>query len=193
MTVAPISGAGREPRLEMDAEEVVHLLGILEADGIDVWLDGGWGVDAALETQSRPHDDLDLIVELHAVGALEALLARRGYRRVRGAPSMSFELTDDDGRQVDVHPVVLGEAGDGIYRMESGEDWVYPASGFAGLGYVAGRRVRCLTPEVQMLCHTGYEPHQASYEDVMALSRRFGIPVPKEYSLAPKSYLPRTG
>ncbi|MBA2643234.1 MAG: aminoglycoside nucleotidyltransferase [Actinobacteria bacterium] len=176
----------------MSAEEVVHLLDILEAVGIDVWLDGGWGVDAVLETQSRPHDDLDLVVELGAVGALEALLARRGYRRVRGAAPMSFELTDDEGRQVDVHPVVFNESGDGIYRMESGEDWVYPAAGFAGLGYLAGRRVRCLTPEVQMLCHTGYEPHQASYDDVMALSRRFGIPVPKEYSLPPESYRPRT-
>ena len=188
-----ISGPGRAPRLEMSAEEVVRLLDILEAVGIEVWLDGGWGVDAVLETQSRRHDDLDLIVELGSVEAVEALLARRGYRRVRGAPPMSFELTDDEGRQMDVHPVVLDEAGDGSYRMESGEDWVYPASGFAGLGYVAGRRVRCLTPEVQMLCHTGYEPHhQASYEDVMALSRRFGIPVPKEYSLPPESYLPRT-
>ena len=192
MTSPRISGPGRVPRLEMNAEEVVRLLDILEAVGIDVWLDGGWGVDAVLETQSRPHDDLDLVVGLGEVGALEALLAGRGYRRVRGAAPMSFELAEDEGRQVDVHPVVFNESGDGIYLMESGEDWVYPASGFAGLGYVAGRRVRCLTPEVQMRCHTGYEPHQASYEDVTALSRRFGIPVPKEYSLSPESYVPRT-
>ncbi|CAN5228075.1 aminoglycoside nucleotidyltransferase [soil metagenome] len=192
MTSPQIFGPGRVPRLEMSAEEVVHLLDLLEAVGIDVWLDGGWGVDAVLETKSRPHDDLALVVELGAVGALEEPLAGRGYRRVRGAAPMSFELADDEGRQVDVHPVVFNDSGDGIYRTESGEDWVYPVAGFAGLGYVAGRRVRCLTPEVQMLCHTGYEPHQASYDDVMTLSRRFGIPVPKEYSLPPESYLART-
>ena len=76
--------------------------------------------------------------------------------------------------------------------MEDGEDWVYPAAGFGGVGYVSGRRVRCLTPEVQMLCHTGYEPHRASYEDVAALNRRFGIPVPEEYRRPPESFLPRT-
>jgi lincosamide nucleotidyltransferase A/C/D/E len=44
-----------------------------------------------------------------------------------------------------------------VYKMRSGEDWIYPASGFAGKGEIHGQQVHCLTPEVQMLCHTGYE------------------------------------
>lgn len=152
MTSRQVSGPGRVPSLEMSPEEVVHIIDDLEGRGIDVWLDGGWGVDAALGAQTRSHDDLDLIVHLHAAEELEETLARRGYRRVRGAPPTSFELTDRQGRQVDVHPIALDGSGDGVYRMESGEDWVYPASGFAGTGLVSGRRVRCLTPEVQMLC-----------------------------------------
>lgn len=175
----------------MSPEEVVHIIDDLEGRGIDVWLDGGWGVDAALGAQTRSHDDLDLIVHLHAAEELEETLARRGYRRVRGAPPTSFELTDRQGRQVDVHPIALDGSGDGVYRMANGEDWIYPASGFAGTGLVSGCRVRCLTPRIQMLCHTGYEPHHASYEDVMALSRRFGVPVPAEYSGPPESYPPR--
>ena len=100
-------------------------------------------------------------------------------------------MTDDDGRQVDVHPVVYSDSGDGIYRMDTGRDWIYPAAGFEGAGDVLGRRVRCLTPGVQMLCHADYEPHRTSFDDVWALSQRFGIPVPEEYRGSPDSYAPR--
>lgn len=177
----------------MSAEDVVDLVGCLEGIGIDVWLDGGWGVDAVLATQTRPHADLDLIVELRAVEHLQEALAQRGYLLVRGVAPMSFEMTDHEGRQVDVHPIVFTESGDGIYRMDNGEDWIYPASGFEGAGYVLGRRVRCLTPEIQMLCHTGYKPHRTSFDDVTALSRRFGLPVPDEYGRSPETYPRRTG
>jgi len=176
-----IAGPGRVPRVEMTAEDVVDLVSCLEARGIDVWLDGGWAVDAVLERQTRPHDDLDLIVELRDVGKLQEILGRRGYVLVGGGAPKSFEMTDDEGRQVDVHPVVFSEPGDGVYRMDNGQDWIYPAAGFCGAGYVSERRVRCLAPEVQMLCHSGYEPHRTSFDDVWALNRRFDIPVPEEY------------
>jgi lincosamide nucleotidyltransferase A/C/D/E len=191
--MGPIAGPGREPRLEMSAGEAVELLTHLGANGVDVWLDGGWAVDAALGMQTREHDDLDLIVELQHVERLETALRDRGYAVVRGAPPTSFELTDCRGRQVDVHPVVFVESGDGVYRLENGENWIYPASGFAGVGCVLGRRVRCLTPEVQMLCHTGYEPHRTSFDDATALGRRFGIPVPEAYRLSAECYPRRAG
>ena len=175
----------------MTGESLVDLIETLEQAGIDVWLDGGWAVDAVLETQTRCHDDLDLIVELHAVDKLQTILGQRGYLLAHGGAPLSFEMIDAYGRQVDVHPMRLSESGDGIYRMENGEDWTYPAAGFEGSGVVLGRRVRCLTPEVQMLCHGGYEPHRTSFEDVWALSRRFGIPVPAEYRRPAESYLSR--
>ena len=130
-------------------------------------------MDAALGAQTRPHDDLDLIVELRAVGRLQGALEERGYTVARGGPPKSFELTDREGRQVDVHPVAFDDSGDGVYRLEDGEDWVYPAAGFEGTGSILGRRVRCLTPEVQLLCHSGYEPHRTSFDDVHALCERF--------------------
>jgi len=90
-----------------------------------------------------------------------------------------------------VHPVVFDELGNGLYRMEDGEDWTYPASGFSGIGHVRGRQARCLTPEVQLLCHTGYEPHVSSYDDVWALARTFDLQVPEEYRRPRGSYPPR--
>lgn len=37
----------------MTASRVVDLVDVLEAAGIDGWLDGGWAVDAALGEQTR--------------------------------------------------------------------------------------------------------------------------------------------
>jgi lincosamide nucleotidyltransferase A/C/D/E len=162
----------------MAAADVVELVGLLEHAGVRVWLDGGWGVDALLGGQTRPHDDLDLVAALEDVDALQELLGRRGYVVAGGGAPMSFELVDPEGRQVDVHPVAFTDSGDGVYRMRNDEDWIYPAAGFEGVGSVVGRRVRCLTLEVQALCHEGYDLPPKHLADLAALSRRFGLSRP---------------
>jgi lincosamide nucleotidyltransferase A/C/D/E len=43
---------------EMTSEDVVELLQRLEQHDVVVWLDGGWGVDALLGEQTRPHGDV---------------------------------------------------------------------------------------------------------------------------------------
>jgi lincosamide nucleotidyltransferase A/C/D/E len=163
--------------MDMTADAVVALLDALEDRGVAVWLDGGWGVDALLGEQTRPHDDLDVIIPLHDVPTLQATLRQLGYSLIRGVPPMSFEMTDRDGRQVDVHPVVFDETGDGVYQMED-RQWPYPAEGFSGVGQILGRRVRCLTPEVQVLCHAGYELDANDVRDLQALHDRFGVEPP---------------
>lgn len=40
-------------------QNVINLYQRLLDAGIPIWLDGGWGVDALLEEQTRIHDDLD--------------------------------------------------------------------------------------------------------------------------------------
>ncbi len=87
-------------------------------------------------------------------------------------------MLDSLGRQVDIHPVVFHERGDGVYRMRNGEDWVYPSCGFAGKGRVLDLWVRCLSPEVQVLCHTGYELDEDDFRDMHALHERFGVGAP---------------
>jgi lincosamide nucleotidyltransferase A/C/D/E len=110
-----------------------------------------------LGERRRPHDDLDLVVDLRDVPQLQETLSQERYELLGGAAPISFEMVDPEGRQVDVHPVAFDENGDERLQMRSGEDWIYPASGFAGKGEIHGQQVHCLTPEVQMLCHTGYE------------------------------------
>lgn len=163
----------------MDARRVVDLLEHLTGLGVQVWLDGGWAIDALVGRQRRPHDDLDLVAALDDVPRLELALGECGYALVDGGDSRIVVLVDDDGHQVDVHPVAFTETGDGLYKMTTGGDWIYPSRGFAGVGEVVGRRVACLTPEVMMACHaTGYVLDDVHYADVLALSERFGIPIP---------------
>jgi lincosamide nucleotidyltransferase A/C/D/E len=168
-------GPRRRPKHEMEAEEVVAIVESLERSGVATWLDGGWGVDALLRRQTRGHDDLDLVVALADFPRLKDVLAARGYVVAGGGAPMSVELVDSDGRQVDVHPVVFDEQGNGVYLIRTGEEWSYPAAGFVGRGSVLDREVRCLTAEVQVLCHEGYELDTHDFRDLQALREAFGV------------------
>jgi lincosamide nucleotidyltransferase A/C/D/E len=85
---------------------------------------------------------------------------------------------------VDVHPVTFDDAGGGVYRMDDGRDWTYPAEGFTGRGVVAGRTVRCLSPAVQVLVHDGYELGEKDYRELRLLRDRFGVELPAEVEQA---------
>ena len=63
----------------MRAEEVVALHTLLVGRGVRVWVDGGWGVDALLGEQTRPHKDFDALVPLEDLGRLADVLADRGF------------------------------------------------------------------------------------------------------------------
>ena len=162
----------------MDASALLRVVDRLESEEIDVWLDGGWGVDALLGAETREHDDLDVVVELRHSGRVAELLAELGYELVVGAAPKSFVLVDRDGRQVDVHPVAFDSEGRGVYQMNDGASWVYPAQGFSGRGSVNGRPVRCLSPEVQVLVHAGYELTEKDFRELYLLRERFGVEIP---------------
>jgi lincosamide nucleotidyltransferase A/C/D/E len=164
----------------MDAHRVVQVLARLDAAGVTAWLDGGWGIDALLGRQTRTHDDLDLIVALDDVPMLEHVLGTMGFAKVHGEPPLSFELTDPEGHQIDAHPVTFSPSGEGIYKLASGEDWVYPPGSLSAIGTVLGQEVRCQTPEMQMRAHTtGYALDEVHRNDVTALSDHFGLALPE--------------
>jgi lincosamide nucleotidyltransferase A/C/D/E len=164
----------------MDAARVLDLLGRLETLGIEVWLDGGWAVDALLGEQTRRHDDLDLVSRLEDSVPIEEELGKAGYVLAGGGLPHSFELVDSEGHQVDVHPAAFRADGAGVYQMLGGGEWIFPAAGFGGSGLILGRRVACLTPEVVLVNHTtGYALDDEHERDVRALGERYGIPVPK--------------
>jgi lincosamide nucleotidyltransferase A/C/D/E len=178
------SGSGKN-RMSMKPEMIptalVELLRLFESAAIPVWLDGGWGVDALLQTQTRPHKDVDVVLPVAHVPKLRELLAARGFAVREGKPPHSFVLTNGAGLEVDVHAVTFDGAGNGVYRMQSGEDWVYPAEGFNGRGLVEGVAVRCLSPAAQVLGHAhGYVPAEKDFRDMELLAERFRVELPPQ-------------
>jgi lincosamide nucleotidyltransferase A/C/D/E len=148
--------------------------------GFAVWIDGGWGVDALLEHQTRPHEDLDIAVQEQDVDALRRLLV--GYSDVpRGDSSAwNFVLGDKQGHLIDFHVIVLDEYGNGIYGPKENGN-MYPVSSLTGIGRIDGQEVKCISPEDMVKFHTGYEVDENDYRDVLALCEKFGLALPSDY------------
>ena len=171
---------------EMTSSALIELLQLLEEASIEVWLDGGWGVDALLKMQTRPHKDVDIILRVSDVPELKEILGRRGFTIKEGTPPNSFVLSNASRLEVDVHAVVFDDDGNGVYRMESGEDWIYPAEGFNGRGVVEGWSVDCLSPMTQVLCHAhGYMPTEKDFRDMEFLQDHFGVELPQQLKRVP--------
>ena len=176
-----VRGSTMSDDSEMTADGLIEVLGWIGDAGIEVWLDGGWGVDALLETQTRAHKDADVIVALADTEALTRLLEGHGFREKAGGRPENFVMGDDRGREVDIHVVEFDAEGNGNYRMGNGELWVFPARGFSGRGRVKGMRVRCLSPEIAVACHaSGYVPKDTDFADMEHLKRRFRVELPPQ-------------
>jgi len=161
------------------AEAVAEILQLFDGAGIGVWLDGGWAVDALLGEQTRPHKDLDIIVHFRHLATLRAILFDRGFAIQPDDTPSNFVLANDSGLEVDVHAIIFDRHGDGVYQMANGEEWIFPASGFTGRGVINGMGVRCLSAEVQVLCHShGYTPAEKDFRDMELLQARFGVELP---------------
>jgi len=171
----------RQAAAAMPAGEVLRVLEALAAAGIAVWLDGGWAVDAALGEQTRLHADLDLVGALKDYAATLAALAPFGYAPAEDERPVRYVLRAPGGREIDVHAVTFDAEGGGLQPQPHGPAFRYPPEGFRWTGTIAGRRVPCLSPEVQLLCHLGYEPDETDRHDVRLLAARFGLELPAPY------------
>jgi lincosamide nucleotidyltransferase A/C/D/E len=163
--------------------EVIDLYTESGRAGIDMWLDGGWGVDALLGEQTRAHEDVDIVVQHKDVPRLRALLEAKGYKDVErdDTSPWNFVLGDNDGHLVDVHAVTFDAEGNGLYGpIEKGV--MYPAVSLTGVGIVGGRTVRCISAEYMVKFHTGYKLREIDFKDVSSLCAQFGIDCPAEYA-----------
>jgi lincosamide nucleotidyltransferase A/C/D/E len=165
----------------VEASNVVELLDFLEQSGIEVYVDGGWAVDALLGEQTRSHDDLDVAVPHAGVPLLRHLMATRGFHERPGDDSCecNFVLAGAGNRRLDVHSYTLDAAGKNVGGVP------YAAEHLTGTGIIAGRRVRCIDPAWLVKFHTGYEIDEKDHHDVRLLCKRFGLPLPDQYSRFP--------
>jgi lincosamide nucleotidyltransferase A/C/D/E len=161
----------------MDARSAAELLRFLEQNNFEIYVDGGWAVDALVGEQTRPHDDLDIAMPHGQVPRLRELLATRGFQEQPRDDSWecNFVLADDEGHRLDVHSYTLDAAGNNVYGVP------YAAEHLTGNGVIDGHPVHAIAPEWLVRFHCGYEPDENDNHDVRLLCERFQIPVPELY------------
>jgi lincosamide nucleotidyltransferase A/C/D/E len=180
---APTGAPERRPigaQHSMTAESVCEVLRSLDEAGIPVWLDGGWGVDALLEEQTRSHSDLDLVIDARATDGVRACLRDIGFAEPEAeSEGDNFVMIHSTHGKVDAHGVRFDADGYGSFTLSDGRQWAMPPSAFRGSGRVAARTVQCLSPEAQVQCHgQGYEPCPNDLTDMARLQARFEVVLP---------------
>lgn len=177
----------------VNAEDVIGIYHRLSANNIHVWLTGGWGIDALLREQTRSHKDLDVIVMLDDVVQMRELLAHDGYdlKELWSENSWvldplgtktptAFVMQDSEGREIDAHAMRIDDQGNGIPVWTNDEGLIFRKEDLAGEGIIAGLAVRCLSPKMQVICHTGYDIPNVQLCDMEMLHQRFGVEYPHQ-------------
>lgn len=168
----------------MTGPDVIAVLNTLERASVPAWLDGGWGVDALLHRQTRPHDDLDLVIDITRLGSALRALESLGFSVDDDERPTRVAMHGSDGRAVDLHLVSFTADGDGIQVLQDSAAFCYRAAGFRGIGRIDGQDVSCLDVDVQVECHLGYEPDADDVADMQALAAKFKFALPAPYAPA---------
>ena len=175
------------PSAPMSPDAVVALLTALTEAAVAVSIGGGWGVDALLGRQTREHMDIDLALASADCDRAAAALAALGYEHDAdtwpGLPAR-FVLKNDEGRQVDLHPLVFDREGNGWLQLAEGGWYLHPARFLRWDGTIADQPVHCIAPELQLSFHLGYEWRAEDRHDLALLARAFGIPLPPDFTAA---------
>ena len=154
----------------MPVDEVHRVLDALAVVDCRAWLAGGWGVDALAGRQTRPHRDLDLLVEADRLDDALSALAGLGYGVETDWLPIRVEVAAPRRRWVDLHPVVFDAHGHGVQAGPEGTTFEYPAACLVP-GSLGDRTVQCLSLDRQIEAHTGYEPRDVDRADLAVLQR----------------------
>ena len=165
---------------DMEAADVLQVLGWLSAAGVKVHVAGGWAVDALVGEQSRRHADLDLAFDAADEQRVLMILRGAGFQMTTDERPARFVLQDQIGHQVDLHPVAFDASGNGQQVGFGRDTYDYPATEF-GRGIIGGQEVGCLSAKLLIQFHVGYEPTDKDINDMELLRDRLGIPLPAPY------------
>ena len=175
----------------MHAADVGEVIDALELAGVDVWVSGGWGIDVLLGEQTRPHDDLDVIIRADDVEAAIRVTRDLGFSLMTDELPQGFVVRDTVDRRIDFHPVRFRSDGSAVQEIRGGGEWLFSVTGLLGAGSINSRKIRCLTPEEQAVRaadqpgDAGYEPDETDRRDMRLLRDRFGITLPYPYDNNP--------
>jgi lincosamide nucleotidyltransferase A/C/D/E len=156
----------------MDAGTVLRVLDAVRP--AEVWLAGGWGIDALLGHRTREHRDLDLLHRREQEDAVLAALAALGYRETLNLRPVRFVLSDGAG-ELDLHPLVFADDGSAVQAADDhGRTFPYPAGRFV-TGRILGVPVPCISVAQQIFFHQGYAPQPHDLADMRHLREAFDV------------------
>ena len=164
------------PVLETTSTDVINFYTDLENLGVEIWIDGGWGVDALLGKQTCPHKDLDIVIQRKDLQKALELLRKHGYQNVEKDDTRpwNFVFGDHRGHEIDFHVIVFDDDGNGIYGPTENKD-IWPAYSFLGIGKINGHSVRCTSSEWMAKSHMGYKLSENDFKAISALCEKYGI------------------
>jgi 2'-5' RNA ligase len=154
----------------------------LDASGVSWCLAGGWGIDALLGAQTRPHADIDVCVDWEDDGESRAVaaLVPLGYEvTAHRSPSGSVfpvrsVLRRPDGRTLDLL-LVTSATGPGA----PGPTVAAPLpTADRTSGTIDGRTYPCISVGRQVAAHEGFRLYREQRRDLEALVSRFGVACP---------------
>jgi lincosamide nucleotidyltransferase A/C/D/E len=160
--------AGRWCDGPVELSEVMHVMAVLTGHQCPAWVGGGWGVDALVGHQTRPHRDLDLAIDARCESRATAALARIGYQVQTDWRPVRVELSRPGAGWVDLHPVNFDDTGHGRQHDLDGGWFDYPI-GCLRTGHLDGHPIPCLSIEQQIRFHTGYPPRDIDRHDLTLL------------------------
>ncbi len=158
---------------QSDLEKYLDLFAELN---LQVWIDGGWGVDGLLGMQTRPHQDLDFLIEEVDSGKLVVAIRQLGFHDVHtnDHTEWNFVMGTLDGKNFDFHVLKLRQDGDFNYGPFENPE-VFTAKSLDGHGSIDERVFQCPTPEFMIQSHTGYKLKPSDIHDLTRLHQKFGV------------------
>ncbi len=157
----------------MELAEVLAVLALLKGTGCRFWLEGGWGVDALVGRQTRPHRDLDVDFDSDCEEAVLHALERAGYVIETDWRPNRVEMTAPGRGYVDLHPLVIDPDGSARQAALGGGWHEFPASYFT-VGRLDGVEVPCVSVDAQRRFHTGYQLREVDLRDLAVLEELDG-------------------
>ena len=115
-------------------------------NNIEIWLDGGWGVDALLGKETRQHNDIDLFVEEKNYNKFIEIIKNKGFNEivVEYTSEVHTIWSDNKLRIIDLH--MFKDNCDGTICYE-GE--VFQKNIFDGVGKIGNIMVSCINAKNQ--------------------------------------------
>lgn len=159
-------------------ENAIEIISLAYDNGVKIYLDGGWAVDALLGRETRTHNDIDLFVDKQQELLLLNLLNVKGFVEEKYSYTTPSHTVwkDEKGCIIDLHVFETDEKKQIVFEGET-----YPADIFDGIGEIGGMEIKCIPAKYQVPFHLGYEFDENDIHDVFALCEKFDIPVPDEY------------